>query len=145
MNKLLSALQYLSRVRVQDMKYQNNDVIPEYFLIKVTLGYKGRLGSRGWLIAGERWFIHNTTTYFAENSPDQQPRTRCPALAPDKRWKRRSTKTSQSRRALSHPCPQGRYTQSFLNKLVVSYKSCMRPSPTLICGLAYLSTDFFPI
>ena len=47
MNKLLSALQYLSRVRVQDMKYQNNDVIPEYFLIKVTLGYKGRLGSRG--------------------------------------------------------------------------------------------------
>ena len=47
MNKLLSALQYLSRVRVQDMKYQNNDVIPEYFLIKVTLGYGGRLGSRG--------------------------------------------------------------------------------------------------
>ena len=29
-----------------------------------------------------------------------------------------------------HPCPQGRYTQSCVNKLVVSYKSCMRPRLT---------------
>ena len=43
-----------------------------------------------------------------------------------------------------HPCPQGRYTQSFRFKLVVSYKSCMKPSPTQIFGVAYLLTDFFP-
>ena len=42
-----------------------------------------------------------------------------------------------------HPCPQGRYTQSFRFKLVVSYKSCMRPRLTQIQGDSNLFTDFF--
>ena len=43
----------------------------------------------------------------------------------------------------SHPCPQGRYTQSFRFKLVISYKSCMRPRLTEIQGDSNLFTDFF--
>ena len=43
----------------------------------------------------------------------------------------------------AHPCPQGRYTQSCVNKLVVSYKSCMRPRLTQIQGDSNLFTDFF--
>ena len=43
----------------------------------------------------------------------------------------------------AHPCPLGRYTQSFVNKLVVSYKSCMKPSLTQIQGDSNLFTDFF--
>ena len=43
----------------------------------------------------------------------------------------------------THPCPQGRYTQSFRFKLVVSYKSCMRPRLTQIQGDSNLFTDFF--
>ena len=42
-----------------------------------------------------------------------------------------------------HPCPQGRYTQSFLDKVVVSYKSCMKPRLTQIQGDSNLLTDFF--
>ena len=42
-----------------------------------------------------------------------------------------------------HPCPQGRYTQSFRFKLVVSYKSCMRPRLTQIQGDSNLFIDFF--
>ena len=43
----------------------------------------------------------------------------------------------------SHPCPQGRYTQSSVIKLVVSYKSCMKPRLTQIQGDSNLFTDFF--
>ena len=43
----------------------------------------------------------------------------------------------------AHPCPEGRYTQSFRFKLVVSYKSCMRPRLIQIQGDSNLFTDFF--
>ena len=55
-------------------------------------------------------------------------------------WNFGSTNLKHTVKVLFLSC----YTLSLGFKLVVSYKSCMKPSPTLICGLVYLLPDFFP-
>ena len=42
---------------------ENNDVIPEYFLIKVPYSYKGNFRP-DWLIRLQRWFIQSGANIF---------------------------------------------------------------------------------